>query len=58
MFNKFICNIIGHQAGGRQVDCPYTLYTYIHCKRCDVTYYAYPTNKKENENEKLSTGSD
>ncbi len=46
MFNKFICNIIGHQAGGRQIDCPYTLYTYIHCNRCDVTYYSYPTNKK------------
>ena len=42
MFNKFICNIIGHKPG-RKSECPFTLYTYIHCKRCDDTYYAYPT---------------
>jgi hypothetical protein len=57
MFNKLVCNILGHKAGGES-SCPFTLYTYISCSRCTDIYYAYPTNKKENENEKLSTGSD
>jgi len=57
MFNKLVCNILGHKAGVKS-ECPFTLYTYIHCSRCTDIFYAYPTNKKENENEKLSTGSD
>jgi len=57
MFNKLVCNILGHKAGVKS-ECPFTLYTYIHCKRCTDIFYAYPTNKTENENEKLSTGSD
>lgn len=44
MFNKLICHIFGHIEGGKE-SCPYTLYTYIHCKRCTDMYYAYPTNK-------------
>lgn len=43
MINKLICSLLGHKAGGRKVECPFTLYTYIHCKRCDKTYEAYPT---------------
>jgi hypothetical protein len=50
MFNKLVCNILGHKAGGES-SCPFTLYTYISCSRCNDIYYAYPTNKKEKENE-------
>ena len=42
MFNKIICHILGHTMG-QVADCPFTLYTYLYCKRCNHMYYAYPT---------------
>ena len=34
--------MLGHKFGGR-ASCPFTLYTYIHCKRCHEIYHSYPT---------------
>lgn len=43
MINKLICLIFGHKSGGRKESCPFTLYTYIHCNRCNEIYKSYPT---------------
>lgn len=46
MLNKFICLIFGHLEGSQEA-CPYTLYTYISCIRCNEIYYAYPAHTSD-----------
>lgn len=42
MFNKLVCLIFGHIEGGKE-SYTYTLYTYIHRKRCTDIYDSYKT---------------
>lgn len=41
MIKKAICFFRGHKKG-REVNCPFTLMTYIHCNTCDKTYAMHP----------------
>lgn len=43
MFDKLNC-LLGRHLEGRKDKCPYTLYTYISCIRCNKIMKSYPTN--------------
>lgn len=46
IFDKINCFMFGHLEGV-QTSCPFTLYTYTYCIRCNKLYSSHPTENNE-----------
>lgn len=47
ILDKLNCFIFGHLEGVK-ASCPFTLYTYTYCIRCNEIYMYEPTKNKDN----------
>jgi hypothetical protein len=47
ILDKLNCFIFGHLEGVKE-SCPFTLYTYTYCIRCNEIYMYEPTKNKDN----------
>jgi len=43
IYDKFVCFMFGHLEGV-QSSCPFTLYTYTYCIRCNEIYKYIPSD--------------